>query len=93
MPSLSSRIAKVAETIGIGVAHEHVNVIFATRENGDIFILIIHNTALQGIVKPSVHDTDITDEQFIKLASREQRVSTETIYQSLSNNTNFVLDE
>ena len=91
MPSLSNRLNKVAKTIGRGVSHENINVIFGTTKEDAVFIMIIHNTALQGIVKPSIHDTDITDFEFMQLAAKEQRVSLDTISKALSNENNFVV--
>ena len=93
LSSLSKRIQKVAKTVGTGVSPENVFITFAINEKEEVFILLIHNKALKGIHPPSVHDTDITDEEFIKLAALEQRVSVDTIYMALSNNDNFVLED
>ena len=91
--SLDKRIQKVAKTVGTGVSPENVFITFAINEEGNVFILLIHNTALKGIAPPSIHDTDITDEAFIRLSAIEQRVSVDTIYTALSNSDNFVLED
>ena len=92
MPSISNRLKNIAKSIGVGTSPENIQVVFAEREDGEIFILTIHNTALQGIVKPSIHDTDISDLDFITLASKQQRVSAENIATALSNEDNFFLE-